>query len=96
MRTTCPDCRQAEDRRRGVRLHFEMFNFLRLWRSVNGRKVYKAKCPGCDRRFEIDGGRDPDTVPEKIAHPKTTGNIMFVVPEKDTTDLSTSGRRRAN
>jgi len=60
MRTTCTTCRTPEDRRRKVRLHFEVFGTMLVYRGVEGRKVYNARCPSCHHHFEIDGGRDPD------------------------------------
>ena len=32
--------------------HYETLAGMRLFREVRGRKIYKAKCPLCQRRFE--------------------------------------------
>ena len=65
LRTTCPDCRVPEDRRRKVPLHFEVIMGLRVYREVQGlkvyagkaSKVYKARCPSCGYTVDIDGGK---------------------------------------
>lgn len=33
---------------------------MRLYTSVNGRKMYGAKCGACRRRYDLDGGADVD------------------------------------
>jgi len=50
VKTPCPDC--------GTKLHWEHIQYIRVYRVVDGRKIYKAKCPSCDRYFQIDGGRE--------------------------------------
>jgi hypothetical protein len=58
MRDSCPYCRDPEDRRRKVKLHFETVCGMRVYRGVEGRKVYEARCPACRYTFTIDGGID--------------------------------------
>ena len=46
----CPDCRG--------KLHWEtMAGVIRVYREVNGRKVYRARCSECKQTHDIDGGR---------------------------------------
>jgi hypothetical protein len=58
MRLTCTTCRTPADRRKKVRLYFENLCGIRLYRGVEGRKVYEAWCPSCKHTFSIDGGSD--------------------------------------
>ena len=46
----CPSCRG--------KLHWETIaGIMRVWREVEGRKVYKARCSKCKRTHDIDGGK---------------------------------------
>jgi hypothetical protein len=60
VRETCTNCKQPHDKRRKVRLHFEVFGGMRVYCEEDGRKIFKAKCPSCKGQFRIDGGKDPD------------------------------------
>lgn len=57
MQDKCSKCLDPDDRRRKVRLHFEIYHGMRLYREVNGRKVYSARCPACREFYAIDGGK---------------------------------------
>jgi len=57
MRMTCITCRQPEDRRKKVRLHFETICGIMVYREVKGRQLFSARCPACGHTYEINGGK---------------------------------------
>ena len=37
-------------------LHWEQLAGMRLFREVDGRKMYRARCPKCLRSYDVDDG----------------------------------------
>lgn len=48
--TLCPKCKAP--------LHFQCMHMMRMYREVNGKRVFDAQCPSCHVRYDVDGGKE--------------------------------------